>query len=154
MYIEKGGWTMKDKAYWLALAERYFEAETTREEEAMLKRFLATHMAEDEAFDELKAVMGYLTVGRKLSQQPSAKPKGVKTGWWVAAAAVALLLILPLTRQLQVNEDVCVAYVGGQKVSDSREVMMLMRQSMQNVQHESPEPTIETQLNEIFNTLK
>ena len=54
---------MKDKAYWKALTERYFDAETTRKEEEALKAFAAS--TTDPDFDELRAVMGYLAVGRK-----------------------------------------------------------------------------------------
>ena len=38
---------MKDKAYWKALTERYFEAETTRKEEEALKAFAASTDHED-----------------------------------------------------------------------------------------------------------
>lgn len=38
---------------WKELAERYFEAETTPDEEAELARFLTTPASECEDFDEL-----------------------------------------------------------------------------------------------------
>lgn len=42
----------EDKQYWLTLAERYFEAETTDQEEAELVRFLASPFAQGAEFDE------------------------------------------------------------------------------------------------------
>ena len=42
--------------YWKELVERYFEAETTPEEELALREFLAR--TDDPAFDEARAVLG------------------------------------------------------------------------------------------------
>lgn len=54
---------------WKELAERYFEAETTPDEEAELARFLTTQASECEDFDELRAVMGYLATGRTMHRK-------------------------------------------------------------------------------------
>ncbi|MBE6288273.1 MAG: hypothetical protein E7099_08855 [Mediterranea massiliensis] len=145
---------MKDKAYWLALAQRYFEAETTLAEEAALKQFLATAEAEGSEFDELRAVMGYLSVGRKLHRQPLAKAKNHRPIWWAAAAIVTLLLLLPPIQGLWDEKNVCVAYVGGQKVSDTNKVMALMHQTLQGMKVEEPDMTMQGQLQDIFNTLE
>lgn len=47
-------------SYWEALAERYFLAETTEQEEAALCRFLCSDEAQDPRFDEVRATMSFL----------------------------------------------------------------------------------------------
>ena len=88
---------MKNKAYWIDLVERYFNAETTLEEEKALRRFLATSEAQSEEFEEIRAVMSYLAVGKKQYQSVQKKSSsrlGYGSYWW-AAAVVALLFMLP-----------------------------------------------------------
>ena len=50
--------------YWLEIVNRYFEAETTEEEERLLKRFLASDEAQGAEFDEARAVMGVFATAR------------------------------------------------------------------------------------------
>lgn len=52
-------------SYWEALAERYFLAETTEEEEAELRRFLCSSQARDTRFDEIRATVSFLHVCRR-----------------------------------------------------------------------------------------
>jgi len=54
-------------SYWEQLAERYFQAETTEEEEQQLRRFLCSSQAQDPRFDEIRATMSLLYVGRQAS---------------------------------------------------------------------------------------
>jgi len=49
-------------SYWEDLAERYFSAETTDEEEALLRKFLCTDEARDSRFDEVRATMAFLYI--------------------------------------------------------------------------------------------
>lgn len=146
---------MKDKAYWKALTERYFEAETTRKEEEELKAFAAS--TTDPDFDELRAVMGYLVVGRKLqsAMRKSSAPR-IALYARVAAAAIFFLIALPWGyRQLQPQEEnICLAYVNGKKLTDSDAVMALMHQTMQSLEVDDPSMTIEGQLSELFNTIE
>lgn len=63
--------TQHDLSYWEAMAERYFLAETTEEEELLLRNFLCTPEAQDPRFDEIRATLSYLHVCK--SQTTSAK---------------------------------------------------------------------------------
>lgn len=54
-------------SYWEQLAERYFQAETTEEEEQQLRRFLCSSQTQDPRFDEIRATMSLLYVGRQAS---------------------------------------------------------------------------------------
>ncbi|MBR2226690.1 MAG: hypothetical protein IJ893_02355 [Bacteroidales bacterium] len=53
---------MKNKSYYLDLAERWFDALLTEDEERELKAFLAG--TDDSDFDEVKAVAGFFATGK------------------------------------------------------------------------------------------
>ena len=59
---------MNDKEKNTALMRRYFEAETTPEEERELARYMAR--VDDPAFDEIRGVMGYLSDGKRIRIKP------------------------------------------------------------------------------------
>ena len=54
---------MNDKEKYLILAKRYFEAETTAQEERELSRYVAG--TDDPEFDELRGVLGFLSIGKE-----------------------------------------------------------------------------------------
>ena len=58
-------------SYWEDLAERYFLAETSEEEEAQLRRFLCSSEGQNPRFDEVRATMAYLHICRQASPIPS-----------------------------------------------------------------------------------
>ena len=58
----------KDKQYYLDLAERWFDAETSEAEEKELKRFLAA--TEDPDFDEARAALGFLAASSLRAEAP------------------------------------------------------------------------------------
>ncbi len=149
---------MKDKAYWKALTERYFDAETTQKEEEELKTFAAS--TTDPDFDELRAVMGYLAVGRKqyaaskaYAKQPTTRRIALYTR---VAAAIFLLIALPWGyRQWQYQqENICVAYVNGERLTDDDEVMRLMKETLLAINDEEPETIMEKQLSDLFQTIE
>lgn len=147
---------MKDKAYWKALTERYFEAETTRKEEEELKAFAAS--TTDADFDELRAVMGYLAVGRT-HNAPTPKTSTLRIALYLRVAAAAILLLIALPwgyRQLSQpqEENICLAYVGGKLLTDADEVMALMHQTMQEMEVEDTSMLVEKQLSDLFSTIE
>ena len=119
---------LKNTDFWLELSERYFEADTTEEEEQALMRFVASGYADDASLDEhaksvfqeVKATMSYMLVlgersaqTQKQSESPTSKTapalgkSNSRSIWrWVAsAAAVALLLFIVKTVFLTDNDD-------------------------------------------------
>lgn len=67
--------TQHDLSYWEEMAERYFLAETTDEEEQRLRKFLCTKEAQDDArFDEIRATLSYLHVCRAQHTPPIKHP--------------------------------------------------------------------------------
>ena len=59
----------KDIKQWLAIAEKYFDATATAEEEKALAVFLATEESDIPEFNEIKAVMGYLATARAIEKE-------------------------------------------------------------------------------------
>lgn len=135
---------------WKDLAERYFEAETTSEEEKELACFLASPLAQSKEFEEIRAVMGFVATGRATYRRRHLHPFR-----YAAAAAVAGLLLTTAVWQLAGTKDVCVAYVNGERITDTETVLSEAMKSVEKVRHD-PEETInlEKQLTDIFQTLE
>ena len=74
-------------SYWEDLAERYFQAETTDEEEALLRKFLCSKEAKDSRFDEVRATVSYLHVCRQSLSPDAAPARREKVGLLLAIAA-------------------------------------------------------------------
>ena len=156
--------TEKDYRYWKEMARRYFDAETTEAEERMLKRFAASPEADGAEWDDLRAVMGYATVGKRLRGQAAATntiPLRRMPQWMrIAAAAVfAGLILLPITMWLtdsqdSLDEDICIAYVNGHRVTDPAQVIQAMHHAMSHVQQVEPMTTVEEQLGSMFELMK
>ena len=145
-----------NQKYWKELAHRYFEAETTEAEERMLKRFITSPEAQGSEWDELRAVMGYMVVGKQLHGQSVTvirrMPQWVRI---VAAAVLTGLILLPTAMRLKapqdaLDEDICIAYVDGRRVTDPSQVIQAMHRAMSHVQQVEPTATIEGQLSEMF----
>lgn len=142
-----------DKAQWLALRDRYFEVETTDEEERLLRRFAATALAQDDPdFADLCAVMSIVAVGKAASSKRQNEMKRRRMRWvWTAAACVAGLVLVMLAWP---SKNVCVAYVDGVKITDRDEVLALMHDSWDDIALDADANTVETQLTDLFNTIE
>ena len=148
--------TKNNQSYWKELAHRYFEAETSEAEERMLKRFVASPEAEGSEWDELRAVMGYMVVGKQMHGQATSVLRRMPQRVRITAAAVFVgLILLPATLWLTdsqdtLDEDICIAYVDGRRVTDPAQVIQAMHHAMSHVQQVEPTATIEGQLSEMF----
>ena len=146
-----------DIEYWLALSEKYFDALTTNEEEKALAQFLASSTANDPAFNEIKAVMGYLSTGRSIVQK--AKKKARRIGnviqWASVAACIAIMVAvgtsifkqktLPATE----NREIFYACIDGKEYTDEEFVMQYMLATM-NRMSSSGDNVIEQQMGAMF----
>ena len=112
------------------LIERYFDGETTIEEELLLKQCLADCPWSSELIDEARFTMGYFAAHR---QQNSSVVKRVNHFRFTAiAASVAVLLAVGacLLWQNRQADDVCVAYVNGKAIHNEKEVLSLMHDDL------------------------
>lgn len=98
--------------------KRYFDGTLSEAEELRLKDFLSSPEGQAPEYSEARAVMGYFAVGKSLSRKRSRRAV-----WLRVAAAVCAGIFITLGVSVYNKENVCVAYVGGQKVTD-REVVM------------------------------
>ena len=153
--IQKHTYTEAD---WDALVERYFEVETTEAEEAALRRFLCTTQGSAPRYDEVRAVMGFLAVGR--SQQapavPQKKGRSIRLqtlGRIAAAVIVAVGVGLAAWHTQSRPTEVCIAYVDGREITDREAVIALMTGTMQEVLAEEPTAEMEAQMSEMFSVM-
>ena len=132
------------------IIDRYFEGTLSNEEEARLKVFLASPEGQSSKYDEVRAVMGFFSVGRsvimdeakdlasRMSKTPPAsiypdrarsaasrRSLRIRGTIWsrIAAVAASLAIIVTLGVSLYNKSNVCVSFVGGQKVTDKEVVM-------------------------------
>ena len=111
------------------LIDRYFEGETTEQEEARLRAFLCS--TEDPPVDDVRATMSYLAVGRRLHGQPTRR-------LWrpvAAAASVVLACMLGLAGwHYYRQQNLCMATVAGQEIprEQATELMFSQMQEMLN----------------------
>lgn len=115
-----------------ALIERYFEGETTADEEALLRCELANDRWHDVATDEARFVMGYYSLAKTLRN--SSKNRG--RTWlreWAVAASIAILLMAGVGLRKLSNSQ-CTAWVGGKAIHDQEQVMNLITADLDAMQ--------------------
>ena len=115
---------MNDKEKYLGLMQRYFDAETSPEEEKELALYAAS--TDDPAFGDLRGVLGYLGIGR---QKKAKKARAVRFFSLVAAASIAIVTAIGITLSNQ-NHNSCVRYTYGDKDDDETLIMESVESSL------------------------
>lgn len=116
-----------DNDYWKALAERFFEAGTSEEEERELRRFIASGLAGSE-FNDVRAVMGLSA----------------------AAAAAVVAVVMTAVSLAADGGNSCVAYINGTKHTDEAIVMAQMHSTMDEMAQQAQELSVERQMDDFF----
>ena len=136
---------------WLALCEKYFDALTTNEEEKALLHFLASDAANHPAFNEIKAVMGYLSTGKSITKKKKMHTVGKAMQWASMAACIAVTAVIgtSIYRQGTLpatgNREIFYACIDGKEYTDEEFVMQHMLATMNKMSSTST-GTIEEQL--------
>lgn len=145
-----------DVEYWLALSEKYFDALTTIEEEKTLAQFLASDAANHPAFNEIKAVMGYLSTGKSIAQKAKKKRTIGKVTQWASIAACAAAIAYIGTQMGQdrtlaepESKEIYYAYIDGKEYTDEEFVMQHMLATMSRMSS-SGDNVIEQQMGAMF----
>lgn len=135
---------MNDKEKYLELMQRYFDAETTPEEERELALYAAS--TDDPDFKGLRGVLGYLSIGR---QKKAEKVRTVRfLPWAVVAAGIAAIVTIGLSHGTRMDKDICIRYAYGEKTEDSAQIMTSVESSLAGFfAGDSP---AETTLKELF----
>lgn len=115
---------MNDKEKYLELMQRYFDAETSPEEEKELALYAAS--TDDPAFEGLRGVLGYLSIGR---QKKAKKVRTVRFYSIVVAASVAIVTSIGITLSTQ-NPNACIRYTYGDKEMDETLIMESVESSL------------------------
>ena len=107
------------------LIEGYFEGTLSQNEETALKVFLASEEGQGPEYDEVRAVMGYFAAGRSVEILRSRPlPQNDRKVWRrILAIAASMAIIITLGINIFNQNNVCVSFVGGKKITD-REVVM------------------------------
>ena len=115
---------MNDKEKYLELMRRYYEAETTPEEERELALYAAS--TDDPDFEGLRCVLGFLSIGR---QKKAKKVRSVRFFSIVAAASVAIVTTIGITLSNQ-DHNSCIRYTYGNKEDDETLIMESVESSL------------------------
>lgn len=132
-----------DNDYWKALAERFFEAGTSEEEERELRRFITSGQAGSE-FNDVRAVMGLAAVGARRYHR-----RRRRTVFLSAAAAVVAVVMTAVSLTAD-GGDSCVAYINGTKHTDEAIVMAQMHSTMDEMAQQAQELSVERQMDDFF----
>lgn len=132
-----------DNNYWKALAERFFEAGTSEEEERELRRFIASGLAGSE-FNDVRAVMGLAAVGARRYNR-----RRRRTVFLSAAAAVVAVVMTAVSLAAD-GGDSCVAYINGTRHTDEAIVMAQMHSTMDEMAQQAQELSVERQMDNFF----
>lgn len=137
-----------DNDYWKALAERFFEAGTSEEEERELRRFIASGLAGSE-FNDVRAVMGLAAVGARRYNRRRRRTVFLSAA---AAAVVAVVMAVVMTAVSLAADggDSCVAYINGTKHTDEAIVMAQMHSTMDEMAQQAQELSVERQMDNFF----
>ena len=132
-----------DNDYWKALAERFFEAGTSEEEERELRRFIASGLAGSE-FNDVRAVMGLAAVGARRYHRRRRRTV------FLSAAAAAVVAVVMTAVSLAADGDSCVAYINGTKHTDEAIVMAQMHSTMDEMAQQAQELSVKRQMDDFF----
>lgn len=151
----------KNIAKWLHIAEKYFDATATAEEEKALASFLATEESNTPEFDEIKAVMGYIYTARAVDKRENT-PKN-ETGrrfiirWVSTAAMIAIIACIGFTgsRILSGTQsetgELYIANINGTIYTDKDLVLDKMHRTMAMIGNTTRGNSVEEQLCSMFN---
>jgi hypothetical protein len=124
---------ISDQAELEQLINRYFDGETSVQEEQMLREALADCPWSSETIDEARFTMGYFALHRQEAQR-TLKMNYRRQLIGIAASIAVILAVggYALWHHQRPN-DVCIAYVNGMVVEDNDQVMALVASDMSNM---------------------
>ncbi len=125
------------------LIGRYFDADTTIEEERLLRRMLASVPPGDPIADEAKAVMGFslCAPGHDAKEKHKTAPRSA-IAWINVAASIAVVLaagIFTLRYNSGKSPDTIYACVDGLEITDDNEVLRMMQAELSDISEASEE---------------
>ncbi len=143
---------MNDERHIRHLIERFFEGETSLQEELLLFDYFEGSVASD--LEELRPLFQGLHAMQDMDCIPESKPQpSVASQWirWVTGiAAVAIIAAgIGLWHSGERQQNLCEAYIHGQRTTDRERVMAEVRSNLRNIYTE-PSADVDAQLRSIF----
>lgn len=111
--------------------QRYWDAETTPEEELELARY-ATRV-DDPDFEEVRGVLGFLSIGR---EKTARRTRLIRLYSFAAIAAAIVVIIVSGLSILQTGyyhrNEICVQYSYGNISHDNKQIMSTVESSLED----------------------
>lgn len=131
------------------LTDRFLEGETTLEEERELYAFYRSEEVPDDLLSLRPLFVGLEEIQLETPSITPKKKKGDWRKWVMIAASVLVLFLLGGSFLWQQQQNECVAYVYGERVTDRDLIMQEMKRSIGTMTEGQND--IENQLNDMFN---
>jgi len=137
---------MIGKDYIQTLVDKFFEGTTTLDEERLLIDYFRSHEVEPslQPLRQMFIDLGAVSAPVQFAVRPRL---WLRLRPWMAAASIAAAVILSFTLIMR-QQNECVAYVYGQRVTDRTEVMKEVKATMATV--DEPTADIHNELQQIF----
>ena len=131
------------------LTDRFLEGETTLEEERELYAFYRSEEVPDDLLSLRPLFIGLEEIQLETPSITPKKKKGDWRKWVMIAASVLVLFLLGGSFLWQQQQNECVAYVYGERVTDRDLIMQELERSIGTMTEGQSD--IENQLNDMFN---
>ena len=134
---------MKNKAYYINLSERWFDALLTEDEERALKAFLAS--TDDPDFDEIKAVAGFFATGKAVygaqeeNHRPALQRRTTHRLAWAAIAVAASLALVAAIGLYNQRQNQCYILAYGEKSTDKELALESMEATLSSLFGTAPD---------------
>ena len=134
---------MKNKAYYIDLSERWFDALLTEDEERALKAFLAS--TDDPDFDEIKAVAGFFATGKAVygaqeeNHRPARQRRTTHQLAWAAIAVAASLALVAAIGLYNQRQNQCYILAYGEKSTDKELALESMETTLSSLFGTAPD---------------
>ena len=134
---------MKNKAYYIDLSERWFDALLTEDEERALKAFLAS--TDDPDFDEIKAVAGFFATGKAVygaqeeNHRPARQRRTTHQLAWAAIAVAASLALVAAIGLYNQRQNQCYILAYGEKSTNKELALESMEATLSSLFGTAPD---------------
>lgn len=133
------------------IIEKYFDGETSIEEERALKQYFSAESIEQK-YEIYRPLFGYFSAEQEKEKEVTSAPQKVVNKkqlvfWLSVAASVAILLGVALFSQIEQNKQMqTYVFIDGEKVKDMDVVGMQVLNSIENIEEYSDGNIIESQI--------
>ena len=134
---------MKNKAYYIDLSERWFDALLTEDEERALKAFLAS--TDDPDFDEIQVVAGFFATGKagygaqEENHRPARQRRTTHQLAWAAIAVAASLALVAAIGLYNQRQNQCYILAYGEKSTDKELALESMEATLSSLFGTAPD---------------